>query len=72
MTKRKHPKYPSGRPGGTENTWNFQLSYEKGAQVPLKGIEKFAGKDIHHNGTGLDRSIYSKQKTKTMKSSGLP
>jgi hypothetical protein len=42
-------KYPSGRPGGAENIWNFSKSYEKNALIPgLKGINKFAGPDIHH------------------------
>lgn len=45
----KKSKYPSGRPGGSENIWNFTKSYEDSAIVPSmrKKLKKFSGKNIH-------------------------
>lgn len=50
VPKRKKTKYPSGRPGGAENVWNFgRPSYESSAVVPSmrKKLKKHIGKNIH-------------------------
>jgi hypothetical protein len=46
---RSNSKYPSGRPGGAENVWNFSKSYESSATIPkMRGkLKKFVGKNIH-------------------------
>jgi hypothetical protein len=46
-SKQHRSKYPSGRPGGSENVWNFSKSYERSAMVNIPGVEKFSGENVH-------------------------